>query len=78
MTSTSTFSFFSSVFGSVVAAISLLAFISNIFRSRLPCNRIKVLESLLEEMEACFQNAIEEGLLTELAFVQRTHHHLTM
>ncbi|KAF8555577.1 hypothetical protein OG21DRAFT_1507591 [Imleria badia] len=73
-----TFSFFSSVFGFIVAAISLLTFFVNIFRSHLPSNKIKVLESLLEETETCFKKAVEEGLLTELAFVQRTQRRLTI
>ncbi|KAG6370897.1 hypothetical protein JVT61DRAFT_10920 [Boletus reticuloceps] len=75
---TSTFSCFSSVFGFIVAAISFFAFIINIWRSHLPSNKIKVLESLLDETETYFKKAVEEGLLTELTFVHRTERRLAM
>ncbi|KAF8555596.1 hypothetical protein OG21DRAFT_843622 [Imleria badia] len=75
---TSTFSFFSSIFGFIVAAISLLAFIVNICRSHLPSNKIKVLESLLDETETDFKKAVEDGLLTELPFVRRTERRLAI
>lgn len=75
---TSTFSIFSGIFGFIVAAISLLTFVINICRSHLPSNKIKVLESLLEETETCFNKAIEDGLLTELLFVHRTERRLAM
>ena len=74
----STFSFFSSIFGFVVAAISLLSFIVNILRAHLPSKKIKVLETLLDETETCFRKAIEDGLLTEPSFVRRTERGLTM
>lgn len=76
MASTSTFSFFSNVFGFIVTAISLFAFILNICRSHLPSKKIQELESLLDETETCFKRAIEDGLLTEQAFVQRTERRL--
>ncbi|KAF8139073.1 hypothetical protein EV363DRAFT_1253106 [Boletus edulis] len=69
---TGVFSVFSSIFGFVVAAISLLAFAVNMCRSHLPSNKIKVLESLLDETETCFRKAIEDGLLTEPPFVLQT------
>ncbi|KAF8122886.1 hypothetical protein EV363DRAFT_1552480 [Boletus edulis] len=75
---TSTFSCFSSVFGFIVAAISLFAFIINMWRSHLPSNKIKVLESLLDETETYFKKAVEEGLLTELTFVHRTDRRLAI
>ena len=73
---TSTFSIFASVFGFVVAAISSLAFIVNVSRSHLPSNKIKELESLLDKTETCFKKAIEDGLLTELLFIEWTEHRL--
>ncbi|KAG6373908.1 hypothetical protein JVT61DRAFT_6061 [Boletus reticuloceps] len=75
---TGVFSVFSSIFGFVVAAISLLAFVVNMCRSHLPSNKIKVLESLLDETETCFKKAIEDGLLTEPPFVLRTESGLTI
>ncbi|KAH0840355.1 hypothetical protein J3R83DRAFT_1377, partial [Lanmaoa asiatica] len=62
----------------IVAAISFLAFVFNICRSHLPSNKIKVLESLLDETEMCFKRAIEDGLLTELTFVQWAECRLTV
>lgn len=75
---TSAFTFFSSIFGFIVAAISLLAFIIKTCRSHLPSNKIKILESLLDETEAFFRNAVEDGLLTEPEFVRGIERHLTM
>lgn len=75
---TATFSLFSSIFGFIVAAISFLAFVVNICRSHLPSNKIRILESLLDETEACFRKAIEDGLLTEPSFVLRTERGLDM
>lgn len=74
----STFSFFSNIFGFVVAAISLLAFLVNICRSHLPSNKIRELESLMDQTETFFRKAIEDGLLTEPTFVQQTERHLAM
>ena len=74
----STFSIFSSIFGFIVAAISLFAFLINICRSHLPSNRIKELESLMDETETFFAKAVEGGLLIEPGFVQQTERHLTM
>ncbi|KAG6379503.1 hypothetical protein JVT61DRAFT_9994 [Boletus reticuloceps] len=76
--STVTFSIFSSIFGFVVAAISLFAFLVNICRSYLPSNRIKELESLMDETEIFFNKAVEDGLLIEPGFVQQTKCDLTM
>jgi hypothetical protein len=63
-----------------VAAISLFVFIVNTCRSHLPSNKIKILilESLLDETETFFRNAVEDGLLTEPEFVRETERHLTM
>lgn len=74
----STFSIFSSIFGFIVAATSLFAFLINICRSRLPSNRIKELESLLDETDTFFKKAVEDGLLIEPGFVRTTEHRLTM
>ena len=76
--STSTFSLFSNIFGFVVAAISLSAFLVNVCRSHLPSNRIKELESLMDETETFFKKAVEDGLLTEPTFVRQTGRHLSM
>ncbi|KAG6369609.1 hypothetical protein JVT61DRAFT_14178 [Boletus reticuloceps] len=75
---TNAFSFFSSIFGCIVAAISLLAFIINTCRSHLPSNKIKKLESLLDETETFFRKAVEDGLLLEPEFVRGTERHLTI
>lgn len=72
MASSSTFSFVSSVFGYIAAVVSLLALVVNICRSHLPSSKIKELESLLDETETCFKKAMEDGFLTDLAFVQET------
>ena len=64
--------------GFVVAGISLFAFIVKTFRSHLPSNKIKQLDSLLDETEVFFKKTIEEGLLTEPDFVREIERHLTM
>lgn len=78
MLSISTFSIFSSIFGFIVAAISLLAFLVNICRFHLPSNKIKELESLMDETETFFKKAVEDGLLIEPGFVRQTERHLAM
>lgn len=74
----SAFSLGSSIFGFIVAAISLLAFVIKACRSHLPSVKIKILEALLDETEAFFRKAVEDGLLTEPEFVRETERHLTM
>jgi len=71
-----TFSVFSSIFGFVVAAISLFAFLINVCRSHLPSNRIKELESLMDETETFINKAVEGGLLIEPGFTRKTKYHL--
>ncbi|KAF8119546.1 hypothetical protein EV363DRAFT_1440862 [Boletus edulis] len=72
----SKFSFVSGIFGFAVTAISLLTLLTKVCRSHLPSNKIKALESLLDETEQFFENAVEEGLLTEPSFVQETELHI--
>lgn len=74
--STSTFSIFSSIFGFVVAAISLFTFLVNMYRSRRPSNRIKELESLMGKAETLLIKTVEEGRSIEPGFVQQTERHL--
>ncbi|KAG8217033.1 hypothetical protein J3R82DRAFT_7349 [Butyriboletus roseoflavus] len=76
--STSTFSVFSSIFGFVAAAISLLTVLINICRSHLPSHKIKELESLMDETETLFKKVVEDGLLIEPGLVRQTERHLTM
>ena len=72
----STFSIFPSIFGFIVAAISLFAFLVNICRSHLPSYRVNELESVLNETDTLFKKAAEDGLLTEPAFIHPTEHDL--
>ena len=72
----SNFSVVSSIFGFIVTAISLLAFVIKTCQSHLPRNKIKYLEDLLDETEQFFRNAVEEGVLTEPGFVQETELHI--
>ncbi|KAG8216321.1 hypothetical protein J3R82DRAFT_6389 [Butyriboletus roseoflavus] len=74
--STSEFSIFSSIFGFVAAAITLFTLVVTTCRSQLPSEKIKELESLMDETEARFKKAFEDGLL-ELEIVSQIECHLT-
>ena len=62
---TSTFSIFSSIFGLIVATASLFLVLVNICRSYLPSNKIRELESLLDETETFFKKTVDDGLLMD-------------
>jgi uncharacterized membrane protein len=73
MSNANTFNFFSNVFGFIVAAVSLAAFLVNIFLYHHPSNKIKKLESLIDQLEKILKEAMEDGILTESVLAQAEH-----
>ncbi|KAG9311899.1 hypothetical protein JVU11DRAFT_8160 [Chiua virens] len=73
----STFSCFASIFGFIATIISLFAFVLQICRSRLPSNKIRTLDLLLEETETLVKTAKNDCRLKE-PFVEEIEHHLSI
>ncbi|KIJ69910.1 hypothetical protein HYDPIDRAFT_104569 [Hydnomerulius pinastri MD-312] len=65
-----TFSFYSNVFGFIAGGVSLAGLLITVCRSHLPSNKIKTLETLLEDTEKTFLTAVENGLLKQPQFNQ--------